>query len=180
MRLALLSFACGFVLAACASPEPTTVQLVPAESLQALLPAALDSFQVAADTVYRGYFGEGDSAVAVVTASRTYGPGTGVVSLNLSSTDATARYAALSGAPEVPDTLVAADSTLRRAANAGWTVYQVGGGVMLLHPQGRAAEVRALLPPFMFQGLRHLDLDGLLAARPIATEIDSTFARTVE
>ena len=176
-RLALLPFA--FLAAACTAQGPR-VHLVPAAALTTLLPDSVGTYGATSDETFRGYFAEDGGVLALVTVMRSYLSGAAVATLSVSSVGDPARYLAVvragGGAP-LPDSLVAADPTLRTAHEGGWTVYAVPYGLVLADGAGHAVEAKSTFPGFAQDALGAVDLGRLAALPEEEVVVDETFLR---
>ena len=199
------SFVCLLFLAGCVSPETPAVnvvdeseasiewvgdeigepvELVPVDSLIALLPAAVDSFDTTADEVYRGYFADsaGDG-VAVVTVGRIYtAPSGRAVAINVSSFNNSEAYAYVlmqTGATEIKGDqadVSPVDSLLDVLAPG---LRRFGGplGRIVFTGEGTAAEVKSFAPSASAMAWPMIDLERLAELEPVPTEVDSTYRR---
>ncbi|HLT48681.1 MAG TPA: hypothetical protein VK002_15715 [Rubricoccaceae bacterium] len=172
-----------FALAAsgCASvPPPPVADLVPADELTALMPDSVGAFLATGDEVYRGYFADSAGALTLVTAARTYMRGAVMMTLNVSSMDRPDRFRALveaGGARATPDSVVQADPALAAAVAAGWDVYDVAFGRLLLHEDGRAVEAKSMLSDVPATAVATVDLARLAALTEERVTVDTSFVR---
>jgi hypothetical protein len=171
--LALVAFGCAPV------PSPVA-DLVPADDLAALMPDSVGAFRAVGDEVYRGYFADSVDALALVTVARTYMHGAVMMTLNVSSMDDPDRYRAIveaGGGRATPASVVQADPALTAAAAAGWDVYEVAFGLLLLHADGRAVEAKSLFPEATREALGTVDLRRLAALAEEQVAVDTSFVR---
>jgi hypothetical protein len=178
--LPLLLFA--IVAFDCTQAPPPVVDLVPADALAALLPDAVGAFQATGGEVYRGYFADSAGALALVTVARTYMQGAVMMTLNVSSMDRPDRYRAIveaGGARATPDSVVQAHPALAAAAEAGWDVYEVAFGRLLLHGDGRAVEAKSMRAEVLTEAVQTVELARLAALAEEQVTVDTAFVRSV-
>jgi hypothetical protein len=180
-RLLPILLLIGFV-AGCASAPPRVADLVSADALRGVLPDSVGAYGAAADEVYRGYFADSTGALALVTVARTYQNGAALMSLNVSSMDRPDRYRAVieaGGGRVVPDSIMQADAALSAAQAAGWRLYAVQYGWVLLNEDGRAVEAKSLFSATARTALGVVDLAALAALAEEPTAVDASFVRSM-
>jgi hypothetical protein len=144
------------------------------------MPDSVGAFLATGDEVYRGYFADSAGALTLVTAARTYMRGAVMMTLNVSSMDRPDRFRALveaGGARATPDSVVQADPALAAAVAAGWDVYDVAFGRLLLHEDGRAVEAKSMLSDVPATAVATVDLARLAALTEERVTVDTSFVR---
>ena len=175
------------VAGACSQPPPELphVRLASEAGLTALFPDSVGTYGAISDTTYRGYYvdstrSEATGVLAVLSVERTYRSGGAIATMTLSSFDSPARYADVlvaGGGQLVPDSVVAGDSTLQTAYDAGWSVYVVPYGIVLADSVCNAVEARSTFPGFAQQVIPLMDLARLAAVPEEEVVVDSKFLR---
>ena len=166
--MALRFFLALVVLAplACSTPEPDNpvVNLVPAEALTTVFPAAVDSFAQVQDTTYLGYRETETDTLALITVARIYETPAGQrLAINLSSFDSRELFMATYGDSAIRDTTVEMEA------------YQILLGRMVMADDYHSAEAKAFDSVAVRAALDLIDYEQLasLATEPI--EVDSMF-----
>ena len=161
-------------------PEAARVRLVPADSLTALLPDSVGTYGATEDETLRGYFAGRTGALGVITVFRTFQSGPALATLSASSADDAGRFRAVvtnGGGRLMAAADVAADSTLAAAEAAGWSVFTVSKGLLLLDAAGHAVEAKSTFPGIAPDALRRIDLARFAAMPAEEVVVDSTFVR---
>ena len=151
---------------ACSTPEPDNpvVNLVPAEALTTVFPAAVDSFAQVRDTTYLGYRETETDTLALITVARIYESASGQrLAINLSSFDSRELFMATYGDSAIRDTTVEMEA------------YQILLGRMVMADDYHSAEAKAFDSVAVRAAPDLIDYEQLasLATEPI--EVDSMF-----
>ncbi len=166
-RLPVLLAVVCFVLFACRPVEDLpTVQLVPAEALAEVFPAAIDSFTTQSDTTYRGYWDTEKGRAAVQIVARAYTtPGGHTITLNFATFDDREQFMSMYADGAVLD------------SSEDRETYEILLGRLVMVGQDRAVEARGFDPATLKAALNQVDYQRLEGLPTAAMSLDPTFVK---